>query len=157
MIAVGMAAGVAVWGQDRAEAVPPEPGGKGVIEWDREVRVDRSSHAVKWREWDYELVRFGLVKFHREGAHLTARLRGGITTFDDVTYDVSCAVRDAEGRLLGVARVEVEVQRMWLGKTMAMGLELELDFGESLDYERAAGFELAISRERVLTPDEWQE
>jgi hypothetical protein len=48
------------------------------------------------------------------------------------------------------------VQRLWLGKVMTMAQRINLDFGRSLDYPKAASFMIAVSKRKVMTPDEWQ-
>jgi len=87
---------------------------------------------------------------------LTAELQGGVTMFDDVDYDVSGAVFDAAGQLLGSARAQCKVQRAWAGKVAMKAQAVSLDFGVSLDYARAAAFAVCISNRKVLTPDDWQ-
>ena len=70
-------------------------------------------------------------------------------------YDVSVAVFDATGKLLGAARSRCDVRRMWAGKMAQIAATIGLDFGVSLDYEHAAAFMVSISKRKVLTPDEW--
>ncbi|MFN3650588.1 MAG: hypothetical protein ACK47B_13510 [Armatimonadota bacterium] len=127
------------------------------LKLDGPIRVDVKSHPVLWNGHAYHLLRIWEARFQRSSeGRLTAVLQLSTITFDQVEYDVSAAVLDAAGTLLGTARAPVQVERVWLGKALTTSGKLELDFGISLDYERAAAFSLGISRRRVLTPDEWQ-
>jgi hypothetical protein len=124
----------------------------------RPIPLAVQSSGVKWRGNTYHLVNLASIQFEldKQVNRLTADVKAGIAGFDDVDYDVSAAVFDATGRLLGVARTRCRVRRMWAG-TMAMGADtVSLDFGVSLDYAHAAAFVVGISNRKVLTPDEWQ-
>ena len=87
---------------------------------------------------------------------LKADIQAGVTGFDDVDYDISGAVFDAAGQMLGTARAQCKVKRIWAGNVGMMAQTIRLDFGVSLDYTRAAAFSVSISNRKVLTPDEWQ-
>lgn len=87
---------------------------------------------------------------------LTAELHGGMFTYDQVTYRLSGAVFDDQGRLLGTASTEVPVQRIWLGAIGLMQHKIQLDFGPSRAWARAAEVHLSISDMPTLSPDEWQ-
>ena len=58
--------------------------------------------------------------------------------------------------MLGSARAQCKVRRMWAGGVKTMAQTITLDFGVSLDYARALAFVVSISNRKVLTPDEWQ-
>lgn len=124
----------------------------------RPIEINVRSPGVTWNGGTFHLVSLGRIEFSldRDSGALSAEVRGGVTTFDDVRYDVSGAVFDEAGILLGTARAECEVPREWLGKCLTMQKTLTLDFGVSLDYARAKTFAIAISNRKVLTPDQWQ-
>jgi hypothetical protein len=122
--------------------------------------ISLQSSPVSWRGYAYHLLQFGTIKFDldldRDNGHLTAELRGGATSFDNVDYDISAAVFGSQGQLLGTARAQQTVERVWLGKTMQTSVTVTFDFGSSLDYAAAKKFQLSISNRKVLTPDDWQ-
>lgn len=122
------------------------------------IALSVESPGVVWRGQTYHLVTLSSIEFGLESrsGHLTAQLKGGVYTFDNVTYEISAAVFDAAGRLLGAARVPCEVPRIMEGKSTVMTRSIALDFGESLDYARAATFMIGISNRKVRTPDDWQ-
>ena len=98
-------------------------------------------------------IRFDLDK----NDFLKADIQAGLTGFDDVDYDISAAVFDAAGQMLGTARAQCRVKRMWAGTVRMTAQTIRLDFGVSLDYTRAAAFAVSVSKRKVLTPDKWQE
>jgi hypothetical protein len=128
------------------------------LEFGRKLLLSLQSHPVEWRSNTYRLVSLGSIRFEldRETGRLKADVQGSTTSFDDVNYDVSAAVFNASGTLLGTARSECKVQRVWLGNVLTTQITLTLDFGSSLDYASAAGYAVNINRRKVLTPDEWQ-
>ena len=148
------------WGQSKANAPAPESRTARVLalELGRKLPLAVRSHPVEWRTNTYHLVSLGTIQFELDPAtgRLKAEIFGSVTTFDNVKYDVSAAVFDAQGTLLGTARTECAVERTWLGKVLTMQQTLTLDFGESLDYAKATGFMVNISRRAVVTPDAWQ-
>ena len=158
LLAVAMAAGHSqgVRGADD----PLRPAERSSLEYafqlDRKVPLHASSPAVVWRGINFRLLEFGSVLFHQEGPHLTATLLGGRTTFDNVTYDVYAAVFDDKGKLLGTGSIPVQVRREWLGKVLNEHVEAKLDFGSNEDFSQARTFSVAVSRRKVLTPDQWQ-
>jgi hypothetical protein len=124
---------------------------------DRQLDLRVESQGIRWREYTYHLVRLNRARFHLdERSRLTAVLTGGLTTFDDVDYDVHVAVFDAVGDLLGTARTACPVERIWLGKVITSRVELKLDFGISHAFANARTFTVAITDRKVLTPDDWQ-
>ena len=128
------------------------------LELDQKISLSVNSHPVEWRSNTYHLVRLSSIQFtfDKPTGHLEAEIQAGVTTFADVNYDVSAAVFDASGTLLGTARTECKVECTWLGKVLITQAELALDFGNSLDYANATGFMVNISRRNVPTPDQWQ-
>ena len=102
-------------------------------------------------------MRLGSITFDLDkNDSLKADIQAGVTGFDDVDYDISGAVFDAAGQMLGTARAQCKVKRMWAGKVAMRAQTIRLDFGVSLDYTRAASFMISVSNRKVLTPDEWQ-
>jgi hypothetical protein len=76
---------------------------------------------------------------------LTAKVTAGKLMFDNVNYVVSGAVFDADGGLLGAARVVCEIRREILRVVLAVTQELVLDFGRSRRYSDAKSFQLCLS------------
>ena len=115
------------------------------------------SPGVAWKGNTFHLVRLGSITFDLDkNDSLKADIQAGVTSFDDVDYDISGAVFDAAGHMLGTARAQCKVQRMWAGEVEVSAQTIRLDFGVSLDYTRAAAFAVSVSNRKVLTPDEWQ-
>jgi hypothetical protein len=122
------------------------------------IPLDVQSAGVEWRRGTYRLVTLGSIQFEldKQTSRLTAEVTAEVTMFDNVDYDVSVAVFDGSGRLLGVARARCGVQRVFISKVMRRAQTIGMDFGVSLDYAKAATFMVSISNRKVLTPDEWQ-
>jgi drug/metabolite transporter superfamily protein YnfA len=115
------------------------------------------SPGVAWKGNTYHLVNLGSVRFDLDQSDcLKADIQAGLTMFDNVDYDISGAVFDAAGQMLGSARAQCKVERLWLGGVKRTGRTIRLDFGVSLDYRRAAAFVVSVSNRKVLTPDDWQ-
>jgi hypothetical protein len=128
------------------------------LELNKKLPLTLDSHPVEWKNYTYHLLRLGSIQFDldKPTGHLKAEIQGSTTSFDQVDYDVSVAVFDANGALLGTAKSECKVERIWLGNTLTSVAKLDLDFGISLDYAQASQFTVGISRRTVLTPDQWQ-
>lgn len=128
------------------------------LELGRKIPLNTESHPVQWKTNTYHLVKLGSVQFEldKDSSHLQAEIQASTTSFDNVDYDISTAVFDASGALLGTARTDCNVQRIWLGALLMSQPKLALDFGNSLDYGSASSFMISISRHKVLTPDQWQ-
>jgi len=63
------------------------------------------SASVAWRGDTYHLVHLGSIRFDLDkNACLKADIQAGVTEFDNVDYDISAAVFDAAGQMLGTAR-----------------------------------------------------
>ena len=115
------------------------------------------SPGVAWKGNTFHLVRLGSITFDLDkNDSLKADIQAGLTEFDNVDYDICGAVFDAAGQMLGTARAQCKVQRMWAGGVEVSAQTIRLDFGVSLDYTRAAAFAVSVSNRKVLTPDEWQ-
>ena len=128
------------------------------LRFGRSIPLAIQSSGVVWRGNTYHLVGLGSIQFEldKQTARLKADIKAGVTSFDDVDYDVSAAVFDTAGKLLGAARSPCNVRRMWAGKMERSGQQIALDFGVSLDYAQATTFMVSISKRKVLTPDDWQ-
>jgi hypothetical protein len=115
------------------------------------------SNGVEWRGDTYHIVSLSSIRFDldKPTGRLKAEIKAAVMQFNNMDYDVSAAVFDAEGRLLGVARANCEVGRFWSVKVFTGNDTLSLDFGVSLDYERAASFMVCVSNRKVVTPDKW--
>jgi hypothetical protein len=122
------------------------------------IPLSIQSDGVEWKGNVYHLLGLGSIQFALEKGsdHLTAEIKAGTTSFDDVDYDISGAVFDAGGRMLGVARAQCHADRTWLGRVLMSSQTINLDFGRSLDYSNATAFMLTVSKRKVLTPDDWQ-
>jgi hypothetical protein len=122
------------------------------------IPLSIQSDGVEWKGNVYHLLGLGSIQFASEKGsdHLIANIKAGTTSFDDVDYDISGAVFDAAGRMLGVARAQCHVDRTWLGHVLMSSQTITLDFGRSLDYPNASAFMLTVSKRKVLTPDDWQ-
>ncbi len=143
-------------GQDLVVA-PEKPKASLPIDLKEPLPIKVKSHPVEWRESTFHLVSLNTIQFSLdEESHLRAEVKGRVTMFDDVQYDVSAAVLNKDGELLGTARTLCEAKRMWLGRTMSSAQKLNLDFGVSLEYPNADSFLINISKRKVLTPDDWQ-
>jgi hypothetical protein len=121
------------------------------------IPLSVQSAGVTWKGNMYHLVRLGSIKFDLDKSDcLKADIQAGLTEFDNVDYDISGAVFDAAGQMLGTARAQCKVERMWAGNVERTAQTIRLDFGVSLDYTRAAAFVVGINNRKVLTPDDWQ-
>jgi len=121
------------------------------------IGIDLRSSGVMWRESEIHFLRFNKVRFDldEDSSTLTARLHGAVISFDQVDYEVSGAVFDGRGVLLGSGWSRCQVERRWLGRSALVKRELAVQFGSSPDFPKARMFQFSISREAVLTPDQW--
>ena len=125
---------------NRAVKQEASPGPTIPLRLGRSIPLAIQSSGVEWRGNTYHLLSLGSIQFDldKQTSRLKADIQAGIAGFDNVDYDVSVALFDATGKLLGAARSRCDVRRMWAGK-MASGAEtISLDFGVSLDYAHAA-------------------
>jgi hypothetical protein len=128
------------------------------LRFGRSIPLAIQSSGVVWRGNTYHLVGLGSIQFDldKQTSRLKAEIKAGVTSFDNVDYDVSAAVFDATGKLLGTARAKCGVRREWAGKVAMCAETVSLDFGISLDYANAATFMVSVSKRKVLTPSDWQ-
>jgi hypothetical protein len=115
------------------------------------------SPAGEWKGNRFHLVNLGSIEFNLDKEdRLKADIHAQGNTFADVDYDISAAVFDTAGQMLGTARTRCKVERIWLGRVLNGPRVMSLDFGVSQGYPRAATFMISISKRKVLTPDERQ-
>ncbi len=121
------------------------------------IPLSVESAGVTWKGNTYHLVQLASIKFNLDKSEcLKADIQAGVTEFDNVNYDISAAVFDDAGQMLGSARAQCKVQRVWPGAVISTARTITLDFGVSSDYMRAATFAVSVSNRKVLTPDDWQ-
>ena len=121
------------------------------------IPLSVQSAGVTWKGYTYHLVNLGSIKSCLDKNEcLKADIQAGVTLFDNVNYDISAAVFDDAGQMLGSARAQCEVQRIWTGNVKSTARTITLDFGVSSDYTRAATCAVSVSNRKVLTPDDWQ-
>jgi len=144
--------------QKEAKKQNASPGPTVPLTLGRSIPLAVQSSGVEWQRGTYHLVNLSSIQFEldKQTNRLKADIRAGVTMFDNVDYDVSAAVFDASGRLLGVARARCGVQRVFISRVMVRAQTVGLDFGVSLDYAQAATFMVSISKRKVLTPSEWK-
>lgn len=141
------------------QPLPPAPVPEAIaIDFAQPTHLAIMSPGVAWRGHAHHLLTLGRASFDiDQESRLTATIDAAVLTFDDVTYDVHAAVFDGDGRLLGTARVECDIDRVWLRTYLTTWETLALDFGVSANYDEARWAAFAISERTVLTPDDWQD
>jgi hypothetical protein len=159
-LAISAIGGSAIAQQQSPETTKaPRAVGKTIpLEYRRPIPLSVESAGVQWRGQDYHLVSLRSIQFHWDlyNSRLRAEVKADVRTFANAEYDVSAAVFDASGQLLGAARGRCDVPCIIEGKSTIFSKVVNLDFGVSFDYSRAASFMISISRRKVLTPDEWK-
>jgi hypothetical protein len=162
IIIVFVCCAVVVVSKGQPENEKPGPSAKSdkliSLQFETPIPVTVESDGIEWKGYSYHLVRLGSIRFgiDKNNEHLTAEIQAGITSFDDIDYDISAAVFNATGQMLGVARTQCHVDRLWLGNVLTTSQTIALDFGRSLNYANASAFMLTVSKRKVLTPNEWQ-
>ena len=143
--------------QARTDNLTALPASTIPFEMGRPIRLAIQSPAAEWRGQPIHLVDLKSIQFelNKQTSRLTADIKAEVRTFDNIAYDISVAVFDANGRLLGASRGCCNVQRIMHGKSTIMAQAVSLDFGVSLDYVHAATFMVGISNRKVVTPEEW--
>ena len=152
-LAVATAAGLALvftaQGQSKGKSQKADASRAGLLplELGRKIPLNTESHPVQWRTNTYHLVRLGSIQFEldKDSSRLQAQIQASTTSFDNVDYDISAAVFDASGALLGTGRADCNVQRVWLGALLTSVPKLTLDFGTSLDYGSASSFMISTT------------
>jgi hypothetical protein len=143
--------------QDKQDDGAGSSGSTIPLKLEHSIPLAVQSAGVEWRGGVYRLVELRSIRFelNQRTARLKAEIKAGVRTFDNVDYDVSVAVFDATGKLLGADRAVCSVPRIMHGRSTVLDRTINLDFGVSLDYSRAAAFMVGVSKRKVLTPDDW--
>jgi hypothetical protein len=94
------------------------------------IPLSVQSAGVTWKGNTFHLVHLGSIRFDLDKSdRLKADIQAGVTEFDNVDYDISAAVFDAAGQMLGSARAQCKVQRLWAGNASRTARTITLDFG----------------------------
>jgi hypothetical protein len=88
----------------------------------------------------------------RQGPFLRATLSAAVVQYSGVDYQISGAVFDASGKLLGVASAVEKVQYIRLGYMPTIFRKIELEFGASQAYRHAAFAVFSVSDPAVPKP-----
>ena len=102
----------------------------------------------------YNLFSLGKIEFQlNKESHLTAKITIYYTTGLDlptITYNVHAAVFDSNGKLLGTANAPRKINT-WAttGFVGCRGSDMSIDFGISLNYDKAKYFALAINQPEI--------
>ena len=123
------------------------------------VELNLKSAPARWQGGDVHLICLNRLAFSFDSkiAHLTAKAKGSLLTFDNIDYNFSVVVFAADGSMLGSSTVVCSVPRIWLGVYGQQPVDLTLDFGISNKFEHATKFMACISDRTVLSPDQWQD
>ena len=120
------------------------------------VSVTANTRAVT----SYKLFRLREIEFQLDKkSHLSAKIAilytTGLTNLPTVTYVVHAAVFDANGKLLGTANTSRRIAT-WstVGAVGRCGSEVTVDFGSSLNYNKAKYFTLVISHPEIQVANE---
>ena len=143
-----------VLAEDTAVPAASRPARSWPLEWNRTIPLQLESTDVAVDGTLRHLVHLGSIRFELDPAshRLTAIVPAGLTCSDNVEHELSAAVLDEAGELLGTARVTCRVETLILGRVVTASRKLELDFRTSLDYPRASRFALSISKARIANP-----
>jgi hypothetical protein len=151
--AVAMTAGGAAHLLTRgAFAAEPRPAGPApvpgaiALELDREIRLGASSEPIRLPGGDFRVLNVGTATFHlADDGHLTARLNAAVAQYASADYRIYAAMFDAKGVLLGTASHVESVERIRLSRMPTVFRHVDLDFGKSRDFRRAAYASVAVS------------
>ena len=123
------------------------------FELDREIRLVASSEPVRLPGGDFRVLSVGTATFHLgDDGRLTAKLNAAVAQYAPVEYRIYVAVFDAKGVLLGTASHVESVERIRLGRMPTMFRHVDLDFGKSRDFRRAAYASVAVSNPEFPLP-----
>ncbi len=130
-----------------------EPGAV-LLEFDKPIQINAASVPVKYRDQDLSVVRIGAGVFRlgRDFA-LTGRLSASVAPCESGNYLICARVFDARGAMLGAASQEVPVElEIVSGVTVTDFPDIQLDFGRSKDFSRAAFLAVSIDRQSSASP-----
>jgi RNA polymerase sigma factor (sigma-70 family) len=140
-------------GEQVAKAGPPPILGAVALQFDRKLTIGVKSNPIKVRDSELSIVNIGTGTFHlSKEDRLTATLNAGVHQYAKVDYWIYAAVFDARGRLLGTAAHKEAVLHIRLGQMPMMMPKIELDFGTSRDFSKAAYVVVSISNPEVPEP-----
>lgn len=123
------------------------------IKLDENVRISIRSAPVKFGVQEIHIVSIGTGLFHLDkDARLTAVLNAGVAQYTDMEYRIVVAVFDGAGQLLGAAQHDESVSHIRLRVMPTLFREIDLDFGISKAFSRAAFAVIAISDRDVPAP-----
>lgn len=123
------------------------------IQIDEQVPISARSAPVKVGEREMHIISFGTGVFHLDkDSRLTAILNAAVAQYTEMEYRIVVAVFDGAGRLLGAAHHDESVSYVRLGLMPTLFREINLDFGVSNAFRRAAFAVIAISERDVPDP-----
>jgi hypothetical protein len=123
------------------------------IKLDEKVQISVRSAPVKVGERELHIVSIGTGQFYLDkDAHLTAILNAAVAQYTNMEYRIVVAVFDGAGQLLGAAQHDESVSYTRLGVMPTLFREINLDFGISKAFGRAAFAVIAISDRDVPEP-----
>ena len=135
-----------------AKAKPVAPTGLIPFELGKPIPV---SVTVKTDVTGYKLFHLREIEFLlNKKSHLTAKIATnyitGLTELPTITHNVHAAVFDATGKLLGTANASCKIHT-WatVGAVASVLGEMSVDFGTSLNYDKAKYFALAINEPEI--------
>lgn len=142
--AVHLLRGTALAADSHSETGPVP--GAIALALDREIRVGASSEPVHLPGGDLRVLTVGTGVFHlANDGHLTAKMKAAVAQYANVEYRIFAAVFDAKGVLLGTASHLESVERIRLARMPTALRQVDLDFGKSRDFRRAAYASVAVS------------
>lgn len=123
------------------------------IKFDEKVRISIGSAPVKPGAQELHIVSIGTGLFHLDkDSRLTAVLNAGVAQYTNMEYRIVVAVFDPAGQLLGTAHHDESVSYIRLSVMPRLLREINLDFGISKAFSRAAFAVIAISDRDVPEP-----
>jgi len=150
-MAIGATGGVhlmsrgALAADPRASGAEPVPGAIALT-LDRQIPIRASSEPIRLPGGDLRVLSVGTATFHlSDDGHLTAKLNAAVAEYANAEYRIYAAVFDAKGLLLGTASHVESVERIRLGAMPTEFRHVDLDFGKSRDFRRAAYASVAVS------------
>lgn len=123
------------------------------IKLDEKVQISARSAPAKVGEREIHIVSIGTGLFHLDkDARLTAILNAAVAQYTNMEYRIVVAVFDGPGQLLGAAQHDESVSYTRLGVMPTLFREINLDFGISKAFSRAAFAVVGISERDVPEP-----
>ena len=130
---------------DRPSGALPVPGAIALT-LDRQIAIRASSQPIRVSGSDLHVLSVGTGTFHlSDDGRLTAKVNAGVAQYANAEFRIYAAVFDAKGVLLGTASHVEAVERVRLGAMPTEFRHVDLDFGKSRDFGRAAYFSVAVS------------